>query len=71
LNDKTHRTWIKIVMNAVGIVSSKSTYASRKTGAQQAEILGVPEAEVKLIGSLQPSTLTRHSDPKGRQMDRS
>jgi hypothetical protein len=25
----------------------------------------------KLIGSLPPSTLTRHSDPKGRQMDRS
>ena len=46
LNDKTHRTWIKNVMNAVGIVSSKSTYASRKTGAQQAEILGVPKVEV-------------------------
>jgi hypothetical protein len=46
LNDKTHRTWIKNVMNAVGIVSSKSTHAGRKTGAQHAEILGVPEAEV-------------------------
>ena len=54
LNDKTHRTWVRDVMNAVGISSSKSTHAGRKTGAQQAEILGVPESEVsgrpKLIG---------------------
>jgi len=73
LNDKTHRTWIANVMKAVGIVSSKSTHAGRKTGAQHAEILGVPEAEVSSPSSsaLSPSTLTRHSDPKGREMDRS
>jgi hypothetical protein len=40
LNDKTHRTWIKNIMNAVGIVNSKSTHAGRKTGAQHAEIFG-------------------------------
>jgi hypothetical protein len=45
LNDKTHRTWTRNVMNVVGIVSSRGTYADRKTGAQQAKILGVPEAE--------------------------
>ncbi|KAN0087238.1 Transcriptional activator of glycolytic enzymes domain containing protein [Elaphomyces granulatus] len=50
LNDKTHRTWIRNVMNAVGIVSSKSTHAGRKTGAQHAEILGVPEAEIRKAG---------------------
>jgi hypothetical protein len=33
-------------MSTVGIASSKSTHAGRKTGAQQAEILGVPESEV-------------------------
>ena len=73
LNDKTHRTWITNAMKAVGIVSSKSTHAGRKTGAQHAEILGVPEAEVSSPSSSapSPSTLTRHSDPKGRQMDRS
>ena len=38
LNDKTHPTWITNVMKAVGIVSSKSTHAGRKTGAQHAEI---------------------------------
>lgn len=46
LNGKTHRTWIRDVMSTVGIASSKSTHAGRKTGAQQAEILGVPESEV-------------------------
>ena len=46
LNEKTHREWINRVFEGIGFSSSKSTHAGRRTGAQWAEILGVPEDEV-------------------------
>lgn len=46
LNEKTHREWINRGFDGIGFSSSKSTHAGRRTGAQWAEILGVPEDEV-------------------------
>jgi hypothetical protein len=49
LNEKTHREWINRVFEGIGFSSSKSTHAGRRTGAQWAEILGVPEDEVRVV----------------------
>ena len=46
LNDTTHRNWIQRVFKLIGLLSSKKTHAPRKSAAQWAEILGVPEEEV-------------------------
>jgi hypothetical protein len=63
LNEKTQRDWIKDVFKAVGISTSKTTHAGRKTGAQHAEILGVPEADVSDLPPLYKVSFSTRSTP--------
>ena len=54
----TQCEWIRRMMVAVGIYSREITHSRRKKGAQHAEVLGVPENEIRRAGRWNKDVMT-------------